>query len=417
MLHGWIVDRQDKEAARVIGSCTYNQLIEKVIECNSLIPEEDARPQQPTPAPTPRQEPPAPAAPSASLQASAHACEADAEGGDAGAQLVAASAPTPAYALPYPGTPATDDASADAAAAQAARAAVPLAAQAAPLASAVPAAGEGLSEAERERIVREGLVVQEFLATTASQLTFLGLVELHSTVHENELCAFFRNNHFSCMYKRDGELFVLITDLGYLHEQAVWERLDQLDGDTTLCNADFAVCSISERQQDHELCAVVGPAVPPPSAHVPQGDLLSADFVARHAAELAAAGAAVPAMPLPGSPHAAGADGARGDGGGSGAPIMDADLAMAMQLQAELDQEAAREAAEQRAALAARTAQQAPSQRGGNAQQQAHRPQHAQQQAQPQHEHAGQGRRSTSASSSDSRRQEKDKKGPGCELM
>ncbi|KAJ1638874.1 hypothetical protein T492DRAFT_1120692, partial [Pavlovales sp. CCMP2436] len=73
------------------------------------------------------------------------------------------------------------------------------------------------------RIVREGLVAQSFLSKSASQLTYLGLVELHSTLGDNELCAFFRNNHFSTLYKMEGQLYVLVTDLGYLHEQAVWE--------------------------------------------------------------------------------------------------------------------------------------------------------------------------------------------------
>ena len=45
------------------------------------------------------------------------------------------------------------------------------------------------------------LIAEEFLNKTASQLTYCGLCELASTVKEEELCVFFRNNHFSTLYK------------------------------------------------------------------------------------------------------------------------------------------------------------------------------------------------------------------------
>ena len=48
-------------------------------------------------------------------------------------------------------------------------------------------------------------------------------------VNENELAVFFRNNHFSTLTKHGGTLFLLATDIGYLHEaDLVWERLDQV---------------------------------------------------------------------------------------------------------------------------------------------------------------------------------------------
>ena len=45
------------------------------------------------------------------------------------------------------------------------------------------------------------LIAENFLTTTASQLTYHGLCELNSTVTEGQLCVFFRNNHFSTLYK------------------------------------------------------------------------------------------------------------------------------------------------------------------------------------------------------------------------
>jgi hypothetical protein len=84
----------------------------------------------------------------------------------------------------------------------------------------------------------------------ASQLTYHGLYELHSKLKENQLCVFFRNNHFSTLFKNKNELFVLLTDAGYLHEPIVWEKLDQVrnhclilnllvDNDTILCGSNF----------------------------------------------------------------------------------------------------------------------------------------------------------------------------------
>lgn len=44
--------------------------------------------------------------------------------------------------------------------------------------------------------------MQEFITSTASQLTEYGLLELLTTLNEGELCVLFRNNHFSTLLKR-----------------------------------------------------------------------------------------------------------------------------------------------------------------------------------------------------------------------
>lgn len=46
-----------------------------------------------------------------------------------------------------------------------------------------------------------GLIAEQFLESTASQLTYHGLCELTAAVKEEELSVFFRNNHFSTMIK------------------------------------------------------------------------------------------------------------------------------------------------------------------------------------------------------------------------
>lgn len=51
-------------------------------------------------------------------------------------------------------------------------------------------------------ILSIALVGQQFLESTASQLTYHGIYELSAAVAEGELCVFFRNNHFNTLMKR-----------------------------------------------------------------------------------------------------------------------------------------------------------------------------------------------------------------------
>jgi len=50
-------------------------------------------------------------------------------------------------------------------------------------------------------VVVIALVAEEFLSTSASQLTYHGLCELSATLKDEQLCVLFRNNHFSTLYK------------------------------------------------------------------------------------------------------------------------------------------------------------------------------------------------------------------------
>ncbi|XP_058016214.1 ubiquitin carboxyl-terminal hydrolase MINDY-1 isoform X1 [Ahaetulla prasina] len=89
-------------------------------------------------------------------------------------------------------------------------------------------------------LVTEGLIAEQFLESTASQLTYHGLCELTSTVKEGELSVFFRNNHFSAMIKHKSHLYLLVTDQGFLNEdQVTWESLHNVDGDSCFCDAEF----------------------------------------------------------------------------------------------------------------------------------------------------------------------------------
>ena len=86
----------------------------------------------------------------------------------------------------------------------------------------------------------EASIAQHFLAETASQLTVHGLCELNSAVKEGTLSVFFRNNHFSTLFKLNKELFLLATDQGFIKESSVvWETLSSIDGDGHFVDENF----------------------------------------------------------------------------------------------------------------------------------------------------------------------------------
>ncbi|KAK9698644.1 hypothetical protein RND81_08G120300 [Saponaria officinalis] len=93
---------------------------------------------------------------------------------------------------------------------------------------------------------RHGELATNFFKSNASQLTFYGLFCLQEGLKERELCVFFRNNHFSTMFKFEGELYILATDQGYLNQpDLVWEKLNEVNGDTL-----FMTCNFKEFRMD-----------------------------------------------------------------------------------------------------------------------------------------------------------------------
>uniref|UniRef100_A0A8D2Q857 Ubiquitin carboxyl-terminal hydrolase n=1 Tax=Varanus komodoensis TaxID=61221 RepID=A0A8D2Q857_VARKO len=98
----------------------------------------------------------------------------------------------------------------------------------------------GCKQSDSSELIEEGSVAEQFLNSTATQLTYHGLCELTATVQEGELCVFFRNNHFSTMTKHKGQLYLLVTDQGFLTEdKVVWESLHNVDGDGNFCDSEF----------------------------------------------------------------------------------------------------------------------------------------------------------------------------------
>nr|CAB3468986.1 unnamed protein product [Digitaria exilis] len=83
-------------------------------------------------------------------------------------------------------------------------------------------------------------LIDNFLRTTANQLTVYGLFCLQEGLNERELCVFFRNNHFNTMFKYNGSLYLLATDQGFISQtDLVWQKLDEVNGDGVFLTSNF----------------------------------------------------------------------------------------------------------------------------------------------------------------------------------
>ncbi|KAL3499432.1 hypothetical protein ACH5RR_038525 [Cinchona calisaya] len=99
---------------------------------------------------------------------------------------------------------------------------------------------EGRDRKKNEITMKEGELIQNFLKDNASQLTIYGLCCLRNGLKEHELCVFFRNNHFNTLFKFEGELYILVTDQGYINQpDLVWEKLNEVNGNTVYMNGNF----------------------------------------------------------------------------------------------------------------------------------------------------------------------------------
>ncbi|KAJ8767658.1 hypothetical protein K2173_018216 [Erythroxylum novogranatense] len=98
---------------------------------------------------------------------------------------------------------------------------------------------------------QQGKLIRNFLNSNANQLTFYGLFCLQDGLKERELCVFFRNNHFSTMFKYDGDLYLLATDQGFINQpDLVWEKLNEVNGDSLFMTGNFKEFKIESHESD-----------------------------------------------------------------------------------------------------------------------------------------------------------------------
>ena len=77
---------------------------------------------------------------------------------------------------------------------------------------------------------RDIVIIRDFLEESSSQLTTEGLFALQEEMKESELAVFFRNNHFSTIFKYQNQLHLLMTDSGYKEMVECWETLTDVSG-------------------------------------------------------------------------------------------------------------------------------------------------------------------------------------------
>ncbi|PRP76469.1 protein FAM63B-like, partial [Planoprotostelium fungivorum] len=83
------------------------------------------------------------------------------------------------------------------------------------------------------------VLLSEFLSRTSNQLTDHGIERLQKTMEEGELAVLFRNNHFSTICMHQGQVYSLVTDIGYEKEgEVVWELLS-VDGNSQFFSSHF----------------------------------------------------------------------------------------------------------------------------------------------------------------------------------
>ena len=105
---------------------------------------------------------------------------------------------------------------------------------------------------EEATLLEDLYIVEDFLSTTASQLTQDGIRAIQESLTPGATAILFRNNHFSTLHKdpRTNQVYSLITDEGYAeHDEVVWEGFVDVRGQGNgLFSGDFR--SISHNAPD-----------------------------------------------------------------------------------------------------------------------------------------------------------------------
>lgn len=104
----------------------------------------------------------------------------------------------------------------------------------------------------------ENQAAQQYLAATQSQLTNYGLRQLDMSMAADDLAVFFRNNHFSTLYKKGpGDLYLLVTDESFnSHRNIVWQSFNSVSGkDELFFTGDFEPVFLDEAAENNTASA------------------------------------------------------------------------------------------------------------------------------------------------------------------
>jgi hypothetical protein len=266
LVHGWLVDPIDKETFTVIGNNTYNDLMNKLVALD-----------QPPPSSNPQTPPPA------------HASQ-------------PTTCITSTTSATSPSTPSTDSPSSS----QEPPTQPPLLSQDSSSTSSAPTPAPSSDEkpgepssAETKKpttedikppTAYEGEIINTFLLQTSSQLTAHGLTVLLNTLKEDELCVFFRNNHFSTLTRHNNDLYILVTDIGYEKERIiVWDLLNSVDGNSLFVTGDFKPTDDEKKDEIINTLEIMGwtrPKIEECMKHAPRDKLVNADDAISYLAQM-----------------------------------------------------------------------------------------------------------------------------------
>ncbi|KLU92009.1 hypothetical protein MAPG_10956 [Magnaporthiopsis poae ATCC 64411] len=176
----------------------------------------------------------------------------------------------------------------------------------------------GLTE-EEQAIYQDILTIKLFLAQSGTQLTKHGLEVITAAMKPGSVVILFRNDHFSTLYRHPQTLglFTLVTDAGYAsHAEIVWESLTDTTGETAeFFSGDFRVVGGATQHQQETMGR--SPRQPQHQRSVSAGG-----------GESSAIGPSMGTINYDGAPPLS-----------PGSEQEDRDLALAMQLQEEEDQQ------------------------------------------------------------------------------
>lgn len=92
-----------------------------------------------------------------------------------------------------------------------------------------------LNVQHKDQILQDANYLKSFLECTPAQLTDYGLGYLKTVLTEGSYAVLFRNDHFSTIHMKNGNLFILITDLGFKDcEDITWQSLESVNGSQDL---------------------------------------------------------------------------------------------------------------------------------------------------------------------------------------
>lgn len=202
MVHGWLLDPQDEKLQIIIGSRTYNELIELVVMGKEAEGQLDAILQK--------------------------------KKQNESSMTAPALVEETAVEVSKDGTPSFETGV--------------IATMLLPNGETLPTAAAPSASSSKPNLEEQattGALIDSFLQSTSHQLTTYGLYELYNHVEPDTLCVFFRNNHFCTMTKHDGVLYMLVTDLGYANvPEIMWEKLDAINGDTEYMTPSFTKATL-----------------------------------------------------------------------------------------------------------------------------------------------------------------------------